>query len=116
MVTIGKVNNFWKPKICNATTWAFFAINNASITLSKVSSSHPKLEQLRCVFCYLVVVAYVGLKKGGIISYKSTNKILTLQKHLETNHPKIWIEWIEWDKAIGLGDRRLTKKGLTLPI
>jgi hypothetical protein len=47
---------------------------------------------------------------GGINSYKSTNEISTLQKHLETSHQKIWTEWIKWEKVVGLGDRRSTKK------
>jgi hypothetical protein len=60
--------------------WVFYAINNASITLSKISSSHHELKQLRCVLCYPIVVAHVGLGKGGIINYKSTNKILARSK------------------------------------
>jgi hypothetical protein len=88
---LAKQINFWKPKSGNATTWAFYAINNDLVTFSKVSSSHPKLEQLRCVLCYLVVVAHVRFKKGGIISYKSTNEILALRKHLEISHQKNWI-------------------------
>jgi len=35
--------------------------------------------------CYLVVVAHVGIRKGGIINYNSTNIISTLQKHLIGN-------------------------------
>jgi len=51
-----------------------------------VNSSHLELEQLICVFGYPIVVAHLGLRKGGIISYKFVNEILALQKHLETNH------------------------------
>jgi hypothetical protein len=50
----------------------------------EVSSTYPKLEQLKCVLCYFVV-AFVGLKKG-IINYKSINEISTFQKHLEMIH------------------------------
>jgi hypothetical protein len=57
---LAKQINFSKPKSGNATTWAFSAINNVLITLSKVSSSRPKLEQLRCVLCYPIIVAHVG--------------------------------------------------------
>jgi hypothetical protein len=81
--------DFWKPKSRNATRWVFYVINNASITLSKVSSSHHELKQLKCILCYPIVVAHVGLRKGGIINYKSTKKISAFQKHLEINHQKI---------------------------
>jgi len=87
----------------------FYAINNVSITFSKVSSSHHELKQLKCVLCYPIVFAHVGLRKGGIINYKSANKISALQKHLETSHQKIWIKWIEREKAIRLGHRRSIK-------
>jgi hypothetical protein len=73
----------------------FYAINNASITLSKINSSHHELKQLKCVLCYLIVFAHVKLRKGGIINCKSANKISAFQKHLETIHQKIWIKWIE---------------------
>jgi hypothetical protein len=86
MVTIGKTKRFLEAKESQCHNMGFYVINNASITLSKVNSSHLELEQLRCVLCYLVDVAHVELKKGGIISYKYTNKILTLRKHLETSH------------------------------
>jgi hypothetical protein len=65
---------------------------------------------LICVFCYLLVVAHVGFRKGGISSHKSTNGILAFQKHLETSHPKIWTKWIEQEKVVGLGNKRSTKK------
>jgi len=64
---LAKQKSFWKLKSCNATTWTFYVINNALATLSKVSSSHHELKQLKCVFCYSIVVAHVGLRKGGII-------------------------------------------------
>ncbi len=35
----------------------------------------------------------VGLKKG-IITYKITNGISSLRKHLESIHCKLWGEWI----------------------
>ncbi len=105
----GKAKSFQKPKNHNATTWAFYAINNASITFLKISSIHPELEQLRFVLCYIATITHVGLRKGGI-SYKSTSKISPLRKHLETSHQKNQIEWIEWEKVGGLGDRRSTKK------
>jgi hypothetical protein len=41
---LAKQRKFWKPKSCNATTWAFYAINNILITLSKINSSHPEFE------------------------------------------------------------------------
>jgi hypothetical protein len=75
---LAKQKGFLKLKSCNVTTWAFYVINNASTTISKVSSSHHELKHLKCVFCYLIVVAHVGLIKGGIINYKFVNKISAL--------------------------------------
>jgi hypothetical protein len=80
---------------------------------SKVNCSCNLFEQLKCVFYYHVVLV-VKLKKG-IISYKTTNGIFTLDKHLETTHWQMWIEWIK-RKNMGLKERSgLPKKGLAPP-
>jgi hypothetical protein len=73
-------SHYWQNKRIfeNQKSWDFYAINNVSATLSNVSSSHNELKQLKCVLCYPIVVAHVGLRKGDIINYKSTNKISTL--------------------------------------
>jgi hypothetical protein len=79
----------------------------------KVSCSSNVFEQLKCVLYYHVVLV-VKLKKG-IISYKIINGIFTVQKHLETMHWQMWIEWIKW-KNMGLKERSgLPKKGLAPP-
>jgi len=82
-----KLKEFWKTKSCTTTFQTFFAPMNTSS--SKVSCSSNLFEQLKCVFYYYVVLV-VKLKKG-IISYKTTNGIFTLRKHLETMHWQMWI-------------------------
>jgi hypothetical protein len=106
-----KLKEFWKTKSHTTTSQTFFALMNTSSL--KVSCSSNLFEQLKCVIYYHVVLV-VKLKKG-IISYKTTNWIFTLRKHLETTHWQMWIEWIK-RKNMGLKERNgLSKKGLAPP-
>jgi hypothetical protein len=87
MVSAHKVKILLETKSRSVTTWAFHVTNNASITLSKVNSTHPEYEQLKCVLCYLIV-ACVEFKRG-MINYMATNGIPTFQKHLKLSHQGI---------------------------
>jgi hypothetical protein len=58
---------------------------------------------------YYPIVVLVRLKKG-IINYKSTNRILTFQKHLEVTHKKNRIEWIEQKMFTRFKNRKSTRK------
>jgi hypothetical protein len=78
------------------------------IIILEVSLTYHEPEQLRCVFCY-PIVALIRLKKG-IINYKSTNRIVEFQKHLEMIHKKIRIKRIEQEKLTRFEDRKSTKK------
>jgi hypothetical protein len=44
------------------------------------------------------------------MNYKSSNRILAFQKHLEMIHRKNWIEWIEWENFTRFENRKSTKK------
>jgi hypothetical protein len=78
---LNKLKEFWKTKSCTTTSQTFFAPMNTSS--SKVSCSSNLFEQLKCVVYYHVVL--VVKLKNCIISYKTTNGIFTLRKHLEEN-------------------------------
>jgi hypothetical protein len=78
MVVVRKAKRLLEAKKPQCHNMGFYVINNALVTLLEVNSSHPKLEQLICVFCYPIVVAHVGFGKGGITIYKSANRISTL--------------------------------------
>jgi len=55
-----------------------------NISSFKVSSSSNQLEQLKCVFCNHL--APIASCKKGIISYKMTNGIFVLRKHIESKY------------------------------
>ncbi len=81
---------FGSQKIKNATMWAFYA----PIVVTPIIILEPNpisLKLLKCVLCYHVDP--LPRVRGGILNYKLVNKILSLLKHLETNHHKVWIEW-----------------------
>jgi hypothetical protein len=83
-------HDFWKPKSQIATMWAFYApIVATPIIILEPNPINFKL--LNCVLCYHVDP--LPRVRGGILNYKLVNKILSLLKHLETNHHKVWIEW-----------------------
>jgi hypothetical protein len=66
------------------------------LSSSKVNPTSNQLEHLRCLF-YGPIALDVGLRKG-IITYKTTNEIFVLQKHLELMHQQLWSEWVDKEK------------------
>ncbi len=67
-----------------------------SSSSSKVISTSNQLKDLRCLFCGPIAPS-VGPRKG-IITYKTTNGIFALQKHLELLHQQLWNEWVDQEK------------------
>jgi hypothetical protein len=88
--------------------WAFFMPNSSSsLEINSTSNQH---EHLRCLF-YGPIALGVGFRKG-IITYKTTNGIFVLQKHLELLHWQLWSEWVDREKD-GLNAKKdLPKQGL----
>jgi hypothetical protein len=70
--------------------WGFYApIATTPITILEPNPINLKL--LKCVLRYHVDP--LPKVRRGILNYKLVNEILSLLKHLETNHCKVWIEW-----------------------
>jgi hypothetical protein len=62
---------------------------------------------LRCLF-YGPIAPSVGSRKG-IITYKTTNGISILWKHLELLHQQLWSEWVHLEKD-GLNAKKQPSK------
>jgi hypothetical protein len=92
--TLATQRDFWKAQSRNTMAWAFFAPNSSSF--SEVSSTFNQPKHLRCLF-YGPIALGVGSKKG-LITYKMTNGICALWKHLELLHWQLWGEWINQEK------------------
>jgi hypothetical protein len=71
-----KIQDFWKPKNCNSTCWAFFQLVFSSSTLDVNSSAFQQFEQLKCVICY-PLAPIVGIQRN-IINYRTKNGISIL--------------------------------------
>jgi hypothetical protein len=104
---LAKQRDFWKPKSQIATTWTFYAPIVTPTPIGSLEKKSVVHEHLKCVL-YYSIDPLPGIR-NGILSYKSTNGISSLQKHLDLNHHKVWIEWGEHEK-IALKDQRLAKK------
>jgi hypothetical protein len=85
---LAKQRDRWKANSCVTTMLTLYALM-ASFSPKVNSSSNSTSEELliKCVLYYMFV-PFIGQKKG-VITYKSTNGISSLQKHLKTNHQQL---------------------------
>ncbi len=83
---LSKQRDHWKATNCVTTMLTLYALM-ASFSPKVNSSSTSKELLIKCVLYYMFV-PFIGQKKG-VITYKSTNGMSSLQKHLKTNHQQL---------------------------
>jgi len=77
---------FWKPNSIIALCWAFYFANDNK----EVDVTNPQV--MHCILCQNSLVLNSNPKiqaKRGLIIYNTTNGIVELRKHVNSNHCKI---------------------------
>jgi len=78
---------FWKPNNIIALCWAFYFANDNK----EVDVTNPQV--MHCILCQNSLVLNSNPKiqaKRGLIIYNTTNGIVELRKHVNSNHCKIF--------------------------
>jgi hypothetical protein len=76
----------------NALCWAFYCVNDNK----EVNVTTP--QTMHCIFCHNNLILIVNPKmqtRKGLITYNITNGITALRKHINSNHPNIFLKFEE---------------------
>jgi hypothetical protein len=80
---------FWRGNNINALCWAFYCGNDDK----EMNVTTP--QTIHCILCHNNPILNVNPKRKlgkGLITYNTTNGIVALRKHINSNHP-IFFNW-----------------------
>jgi hypothetical protein len=104
----------WKPHYHNSPSWVFLKVNdNPSIYLFENQTIHWIIYHIG--MAPLEVFAMWIRCKKGLIAYHKSNRIRTMEKHVESNHVhllKIFLKYVAFKVPKSPFHHELSKQGL----
>jgi len=83
---------FWRINNRNSLCWAFYCVNDNK----EVNST--TLQTRWCILCHNDPILNVNRKtqaRKRLVIYNSSNGIIALRKHVNSNHPNIYIYFLK---------------------
>ncbi len=81
---------FWRRNNRNSLCWAFYCVNNNK------KMNAITLQIMQCILCHNDSILNVNPKtkaRKGLVIHNSSNGISTLKKHVNLDHPNIFLKF-----------------------